>query len=177
MRSSKSQDPSSKEAPSSKLQERGMAGTRNGESMGLRWWEETVDCEVLRENAPVYRAGVGQPNGDSGRPFDFQERSAQFGEAIVRFSKRIPRDPTNNRLIDQLVGAGTSVPANFCEASESVSKKDFRFSISRCLKEAKETRLFLRAVVASEPQLADEARGLWRETTELIRILSTMKNK
>lgn len=58
-------------------------------------------------------------------PFDLEERTAKFGEAIVRFSGKIPRDPTNNRLIDQLVGCGTSVGANDCEANEGVSKKDF----------------------------------------------------
>jgi hypothetical protein len=63
---------------------------------------------------------------DKGRhPFDLEERTARFGEAIVRFSKKIPRNPTNNRLIDQLVGCGTSVGGNYCEADERVSKKGF----------------------------------------------------
>jgi four helix bundle protein len=112
--------------------------------------------------------------GDAGHPFDLQERTAIFGEDIVRFSRRIPRDPTNERLISQLVGAGTSVGANFCEASDSMSKKDFRHSAKRCIKEAKETRHFLRMIVASEPSLASEARVLYREATELILILGTM---
>ena len=100
-----------------------------------------------------------------------------FGEAIVRFTKRIPRDPTNNRLIDQLVGAGTSVGANYCEANEAVSKKDFRYIISHCIKEAKETRFFLRMVAASEPSLSEEARKLYREATELLRIFASMRKK
>jgi four helix bundle protein len=100
------------------------------------------------------------------RPSDLGERSAQFGEAVVRFSKRIPRDPTNNRLIDQLVGCGTSVGANYCEANEGVSIRDFRYSISRCVKEAKETKLFLRMVAASESRLIREARELYRECHE-----------
>ena len=45
---------------------------------------------------------VSNGNGSVKHPFDLEERTAQFGEAIVRFSKKIPRDPTNNRLIDQL---------------------------------------------------------------------------
>ena len=50
------------------------------------------------------------PDGEkaSKHPFDLEERTARFGEAIVRFSKKIPRSPTNDRLIDQLVGCGTS---------------------------------------------------------------------
>jgi len=110
-------------------------------------------------------------------PFDLEERSALFGESIVRFCKRIPRAPENDRLISQLVGAGTSVGANYCEANESVSKKDFRCSIGRCKKEIKETKFFLRMVVASEPRLSEDARKLYREATELQRILAAMYNK
>src|ERR1043166_7877642 len=73
--------------------------------------------------------------GASKHPFDLEERTARFGEAIVRFSKKIPRSPTNDRLIDQLVGCGTSIGGNYCEANEGVSKKDFRNMISRCVKE------------------------------------------
>ena len=107
-------------------------------------------------------------------PFDLEERTAVFGERIVRFSKSIPRHPSNDRLIDQIVGAGTSIGANYCEANDSLSKKDFRHSVSRCVKEAKETRFFLRMIAASEPGLAAEARALWREATELLRILASM---
>src|SRR6266446_5100735 len=105
------------------------------------------------------------PSGNGSRPhaFDLEERTARFGEAIVRFTKRIPRDPTNNRLIGQLVGCGTSVGANYCEANEGASKKDFKNTIGRCVKEAKETKFFLRMVAASEAGLADEARRLYRE--------------
>jgi four helix bundle protein len=109
--------------------------------------------------------------------FDLEERTAVFGEQIVRFSKRIPRNPTNDRLINQIVGAGTSIGANFCEANDCVSKKDFRHTVKRCIKESKETRFFLRMIVASEPGLADEARRLYREATELTRILATMYRK
>ncbi|MCW5551646.1 MAG: four helix bundle protein [Verrucomicrobiae bacterium] len=110
-------------------------------------------------------------------PFDFEERTAVFGESIIRFSKRIPRGPGNDRLINQIVGSGTSVGANFCEANDCVSKKDFRYTAKRCLKEAKETRFFLRMIAASEPSLAEEARRLYREAAELIRILATMCRK
>ena len=60
-------------------------------------------------------------------PFDLEERTAVFGEAIVFFSKTVPRNPSNNRLIDQVVGAGTSVGANFCEANDCFSKLIFWF--------------------------------------------------
>ena len=113
-------------------------------------------------------------NGASQRPFELEERTAQFGEAIVRFAKKIPRHPANDRLIAQLVGCGTSVGANYCEADERVSKKDFRNTIGRCVKEAKETKHFLRMIAASEPSLAPEARELFREAKELHLIFASI---
>jgi four helix bundle protein len=113
-------------------------------------YSHTADATLLLNEAPT-------TNGASKHPFDLEERTAKFGEAIVRFSKKIPRNPTNDRLIDQLVGCGTSVGGNYCEADERVSRKDFRNVIGRCAKEAKETKYFLRMVVASEPTLAAEA--------------------
>jgi len=100
-----------------------------------------------------------------------------LGSGWFAFPKKIPRDPTNNRLIDQLVGAGTSVGANYCEANEAVSKKDFSNTVSRCVKEAKETKFSLRMVVASEPDLASEARTLYREAHELLLIFGSMRHK
>lgn len=101
-----------------------------------------------------------EPDGSTLHTFDLEERTAKLGEAIIRFCKTIPNNPIANRLIDQLVGCGTSVGANYCEASERVSKKDFKNTIARCSKEAKETRFFLRMMAAAEPGKAEEAREL-----------------
>lgn len=108
------------------------------------------------------------------------ERVALFGERIIQFAKKIPRGfnhPENNRLIDQLVGAGTSVGANYCEADDAVSGKDFKFKIGISRKESKETKFFLRMVAASEASLAEEARALWREAKELNLIFGSMWRK
>src|ERR1700741_1506576 len=120
---------------------------------------------------------VSEEPANEKHPFDLEERTARFGEAIVRFSKKIPRDPTNNRLIDQLVGCGTSIGGNYCEANEGVSKKDFRNMISRCVKESKETKFFLRMLAASEPQLVAEAREHYREAKELHLIFASIFRK
>ncbi|MEY2486550.1 MAG: hypothetical protein QOH39_2198 [Verrucomicrobiota bacterium] len=133
-------------------------------------YSATSDAVLLLNGAPM-------DDGASRHPFDLEEPTAIFGEAIVRFSKRIPRDPTNNRLIDQLVGCGTSVGANYCEASEGVSKKDFRNIIGRCVKEAKETQHFLRMIAASEPKLADEGRELYREAKDFHLIFASIFRK
>ena len=113
-----------------------------------------------------------------GKPvFDLEERTAQFGEAIIQFAKKIPKSPTNNRLIDQLVGAATSVGANYCEADDGVSRKDFKNKIGTCRKEARETKFFLRMVATAEPDLKPEARALWQEAKELHLIFSSIWRK
>ena len=78
------------------------------------------------------------------RVYDLEERTARFGEAIIDFAKTIPLNPVTNRIITQLVGAGTSVDANYVEAGDAVSKKDFLKSIGTCRKEARESKHFLR---------------------------------
>ena len=108
---------------------------------------------------------------------DLGERTAQFGEAVIHLAKKIPRNAVNNRLIDQLVGAGTSVGANFCEADNSVSGKDFKQRIGTCRKESKETMFFLRMITAAEETLASEARLLWREAKELNLIFGAIWRK
>ena len=108
---------------------------------------------------------------------DLMERTAKFGETIILFAKKIPHTPENVRLISQLVGAGTSVGANYCEADDSVSGKDFKKSIGTCRKESKETMFFLRMIGTAEEGLRDEARKLWREAKELNLIFGAIWRK
>ena len=118
--------------------------------------------------------------GDSGAsspPRPLGERTAQFGEAILRFVKKIPASPANNRLIQQLVGAGTSVGANYCEADDAISGKEFKQKICLCRKDSKESMFFLRMMATAEESLAAEARALWREAKELNLIFGAILRK
>jgi four helix bundle protein len=99
--------------------------------------------------------------------YDLEERTARFGESVIDFAKSIPRGPTTDRIVSQLVGAGTSVGANYVEADDSVSKKEFLKCIGTCKKEARETKHFLRMAVRAIPELKTEARKLWMEAREL----------
>jgi four helix bundle protein len=96
-----------------------------------------------------------------------EERTARFGEAVIDFARTIPEGPLTNRIIGQLVGAGTSVGANYCEADDAVSRKEFFLRIGTCRKEARETKHFLRMAVRAIPGLKPAARVLWREAREL----------
>jgi four helix bundle protein len=107
--------------------------------------------------------------------WDLEERTASFGESIIAFAKRVPDGPVTRPLITQLVRAGTSVGANYCEANDADSKKDFIFKIGLCRREAKETKHWLRMVVAAESQLREDARLLWQEAKELNLIFGAIR--
>ena len=119
----------------------------------------------------VLHEGPEAPEGKC----DLEGRVAKFGEAIVRFARKIPRGPGNDRIIGQLVGAGTSVGANYAEATECLTRKDFISTITRVVKEAKEAKFFLRMSAAAEPSLAPDARVLYREGHELHMIFASMR--
>ena len=77
-----------------------------------------------------------------------------------------------NRLISQLVGAATSVGANYVEADDAVSKKEFLKNIGTCKKEVREVKHFLRMAVRAVPELKPKAGSLWLEARELHLIFS-----
>ena len=99
--------------------------------------------------------------------YDLEERTARFGEAIIDFAKKIPRGPLTDRIIGQLVGAETSVGANYVDADDSVSKKEFLKCVGTCKKEARETKYSLRMAVRAVPELKPDARKLWLEAKQL----------
>jgi four helix bundle protein len=108
--------------------------------------------------------GVVREEPETKRIYDLEERTALFGEAIIEFAKAIPQNPVTNRIIAQLIGAGTSVGANYVEADDAVSKKEFLKSIGTCRKEARETKHFLRMIVRAVPELKPQARTLCERT-------------
>lgn len=111
------------------------------------------------------------------RAWDLEERTAKFGEDIIRFAKKVPVNSVSQRLIPQLVGAGTSTGANYCEADDAESGADFKHKIGICKKESRESKHFLRMIAAAHPELADEARVLWKEARELNLIFNSIYNK
>lgn len=109
----------------------------------------------------------GENTGAEGRKYDLEERTAKFGEAVIAFARKIPRDPVTAPLISQVVRAGTSVGANYCEADDAVSRKEFKHKIGTCKKEARETKFWLRQIAAAAPDCKTECRKLWQEAKEL----------
>ena len=105
---------------------------------------------------------------DNAKPRDLEDRTFRFAESVRTFVKQLPRTVSNAEDIRQLVRASGSVAANWIEADEALSKKDFVMRVKICRKEAKESRLFLRLIevglekttLAARDRLAAEAREL-----------------
>ncbi|MBI5181813.1 MAG: four helix bundle protein [Nitrospirae bacterium] len=116
-------------------------------------------------------------SNDKKAKYDLEDRTAKFGENIIKFAKKIPQTPITLPLISQLVKAGTSVGANYCEADCAESKKDFEHKLGICKKESKESKHWLRMISVAVPELKDEPRILWQEANELNLLFSSIVNK
>lgn len=104
--------------------------------------------------------------------YDLEERTAKFGENIIEFAKNIKETLITKSLISQLVRSGTSIGANYMEANQGSSKRDFRNKIAISRKEASETKHWLRMIAKAIPELKQECSELWKEAHELTLILS-----
>ena len=92
--------------------------------------------------------------------------------------KQLPRTICNQEDVRQLVRASGSVGANYIEANEALSKKDFRMRIKVSRKECKESRYWLRLLDTGEdPRLEAERDRLIQESTELTRIFAAILQK
>lgn len=111
------------------------------------------------------------------KSYDLEDRTARFGERVVTFAKTLSRDAVNMVLVGQLVRAATSIGANYCEADDAESKKDFRHKIGICRKESREAKHWLRMLAASEPERKNEIRDLWQEAKELNLIFGAIRRK
>lgn len=99
--------------------------------------------------------------------YDLEERSARFGEDVIEFLKTIHVTPITKSLIEQLVRASTSIGANYCEADDSGTRKEFRHRISICKRESRESKHWLRMIAKAAPEKKAPARKLWQEAKEL----------
>src|SRR5881397_2227274 len=115
---------------------------------------------------------------DGAKPRDLEDRTFLFAQSVRTFVKLLPRTLSNTEDIRQLVRASGSVAANWIEADEALSKKDFLMRVKICRKEAKESRLFLRLVDAGLTKTNFVARnGLAAEARELTLIFSAIISK
>jgi four helix bundle protein len=115
---------------------------------------------------------------DGAEPRDLEDRTFEFAQSVRTFVKQLPRTVSNIEDVRQLVRASGSVAANWIEADEALSKKDFLMRVKICRKESKESRLFLRLVDARLAKSNVAAREtLTAEARELTLIFSSIISK
>lgn len=103
-----------------------------------------------------------------------EERTAKFAREVRAFVRKLPKNVISAEDGKQLVRSSGSVGANYIEANESLSKKDFIVRAKICRKEAKESRYWLHMFDDLPPGLVGERDKLVQESTELLRIFSSI---
>jgi len=112
------------------------------------------------------------------KPYDLEERTFLFAKDVRIFVKTLSRTTANLEDMKQLVRSSGSVGANYIEANEALSKKDFKFRVKISRKEAKESVYWLRLISeTNEPGNSKHANELIQEATELKKILSAIIEK
>jgi len=109
--------------------------------------------------------------------YNLEERTIKFGGNIVGFCKSLEQSEITRPIVNQLIRSGTSIGANYCEANNASSKKDFRNKIFICKKEAQETKYWLRILSdCLNKNRKEKARELWKECQELTMIFQKIVN-
>ncbi len=111
------------------------------------------------------------------KPYDLEERTLEFGKRMVHLCRALPKDIVNNTLVDQVIRSGTSIGANYREANETETKKDFQFRMRICRKEAKETVYWLKLIVEANRNIENRIQPLITEAIELMKIVAAILNK
>ncbi|OHB75019.1 MAG: four helix bundle protein [Planctomycetes bacterium RBG_16_55_9] len=110
--------------------------------------------------------------------YDLEERTFKFAKEVRAFVKNLKRTIANIEDGKQLINASGSVGANYIEANEALSKKDFVMRIKICRKEAKESAYWLRLVdTEDDPKLERERLKLLQEAIELTNIFGAILRK
>jgi four helix bundle protein len=121
---------------------------------------------------------------ENNRKEEFKRRIKAYIIRLVSFLSSLPRGPVIKEILSQLMRSGTSIGANYYEASAASSKKDFQNYFNHSLKSANETKFWLSVLIDTKlvpSDLSADAVWLLQESTELANIFAasilTMKGK
>ena len=111
------------------------------------------------------------------KTFDLEDRTAKFTTNVIVFINVCPKTMVNIELTKQLIRSAGSVGANYIEANEALSRKDFGMRVKICRKEAKESRYWLKLIEVSGDEIEKRRQDLVNESTELLKIFSSIVEK
>jgi four helix bundle protein len=104
--------------------------------------------------------------------YDLEERSAKFGEEVIKFCMSLNDNNFVRPLTNQLIRSATSIGANYMEANQASSRKDFKNKIKISQKEANESKHWLRMISVAVANKREECRKFWKEAHELTLIFA-----
>ncbi|MEK7200983.1 MAG: four helix bundle protein [Patescibacteria group bacterium] len=111
------------------------------------------------------------------KKYDLEERTAKFGESVIKLCRNIKQDNITAPIINQLIRSSTSIGANYMEANGASSKKDFVNKIFICKKESQETKHWLRMISSSVGEnIKEELEKISKECQELVFIFQKIAN-
>lgn len=108
---------------------------------------------------------------------DLEERTFDFAVEVIKFLKSIKYSKGNDVIKYQLAKAATSIGANYEESQGAYSKDDFKYKISICFREAKESNYWLRIIKATEIFTGEKLECLIKESAELKKIFGSIMKK
>lgn len=111
------------------------------------------------------------------KKYDLEDRTLEYSKRVIRMCKALPKNMVNFNLTDQVMRSGTSMGANYREANETETKKDFQFRMRISRKEGKETEYWLELIIEANPELKERIKPLLQETKELIKIFAAIIEK
>ena len=111
------------------------------------------------------------------KPYDLEERTLQYAKGIINLCKKLAKNSINFKLIEQLIRASGSVGANYREANESLSKKDFAHRMKITRKECKESTYWLELLKEANAEFINEINDFIKESKELRNIFSAIIDK
>ena len=120
---------------------------------------------------------MGKNKMKNSRQYDLEDRTLEFSRRSRAFVKNLPKTLANIEDGKQLIRSSGSVGANYIEANEALSKKDFIMRIKICRKEAKESRYWLRLIDTNGKEQENERKELEQEATELTSIFGSILQK
>jgi four helix bundle protein len=112
------------------------------------------------------------------KQYDLEDRTLNYAKRVREFVKKLPKTKGNYEDISQLIRSSGSVGANYIEANEAFSKKDFIMRIKISRKEAKEGRYWLKLIETdTSVEMENERSELIKESTELMNIFGSIIRK
>jgi four helix bundle protein len=111
------------------------------------------------------------------KKYDLEDRTLKFAQNCIDLCKLLSRDTVNSELISQLIRSSGSVGANYREANDSTTKRDFFHRIGICRRESKESKYWLELLLHSNINLSYKITPLINEALQLTRIFYSIINK